>query len=164
MPDSISLTGVVATVPRHLTTSEGLSITSFRLASSQRRFDRQQNTWIETGTNWYTITAFRQLASNLATSVSKGDRVIAAGRLKIREWENSEKSGMTVEVEAESVGHDLAWGNAQFSKSLAPDPVAISPSPAMAALEKRDSDGFFPASDDESEHLLHSPDLDSTRL
>lgn len=70
MPDTISLTGVVATVPRHITTTEGLDITSFRLASSQRRFDRTQNLWIDMGTNWYTVTAFRQLASNLATSIA----------------------------------------------------------------------------------------------
>jgi single-strand DNA-binding protein len=43
MTDNITLTGLVATTPRHLTTSEGLAITSFRLASSQRRFDRASN-------------------------------------------------------------------------------------------------------------------------
>ena len=42
MPDAITLTGLVATNPRHLVTSEGLPITSFRLASTQRRFDRSQ--------------------------------------------------------------------------------------------------------------------------
>ncbi|WP_216364138.1 single-stranded DNA-binding protein [Subtercola boreus] len=124
MPDTICLTGVVATTPRHITTTEGLDITSFRLASSQRRFDRHQNSWVDVGTNWYTLTAFRQLASNLATSVSKGDRVVAAGRLRIREWENAEKSGMTVEIEVESVGHDLGWGTTQFSRTVQPEAQA----------------------------------------
>ena len=40
MTDTITLTGLVATTPRHLVTSEGLPITSFRLASTQRRYDR----------------------------------------------------------------------------------------------------------------------------
>ncbi|MEA9986211.1 MULTISPECIES: single-stranded DNA-binding protein [Subtercola] len=118
MTDSIALTGVVATAPRHITTSEGLDITSFRLASSQRRFDKNRQTWVDMGTNWYTVTAFRQLASNLAVSVQKGDRVVTAGRIRIREWENGEKSGTTIEIEAETVGHDLAWGNSLFTKSL----------------------------------------------
>ena len=129
MPDTITLTGLVATPPRHLVTSEGLPITSFRLASTQRRFDRSQEKWIDGETNWYTVTAFRQLALNSNASVDKGQRVIVTGRLKIREWENGEKSGTTIEIEAESIGHDLSWGTAAFTRSvsaatvLAADPL-----------------------------------------
>ena len=118
MPDAITLTGLVATNPRHLVTSEGLPITSFRLASTQRRFDRSQEKWIDGETNWYTITAFRQLALNSNASVEKGQRVIVAGRLKIRDWESGERAGTTIEIEADSVGHDLAWGTAAFTRSV----------------------------------------------
>ena len=118
MPDAITLTGLVATPPRHLVTSEGLPITSFRLASTQRRFDRPQQKWIDGETNWYTITAFRQLALNSNASVEKGQRILVTGRLKIRDWENGERTGTTVEIEAESIGHDLAWGTAAFTRSV----------------------------------------------
>ena len=117
MTDLITLTGLVATTPRHITTSEGLAITSFRLASSQRRYDRTQQRWIDGDTNWYTVSAFRNLAQNAATSVSKGDRVIVTGRVRIRDWENTDRSGTTVEVEAESVGHDLTWGTAVYTRT-----------------------------------------------
>ena len=138
MPDAITLTGLVATPPRHLVTSEGLPITSFRLASTQRRFDRSQEKWIDGETNWYTVTAFRQLALNSNASVDKGQRVIVAGRLKIREWENGEKSGTTIEIEAESIGHDLSWGTANFTRSVSAATVtAPDPDPADA---DRDSD------------------------
>ena len=40
--EKITVTGLVATTPRHLVTADNLPITSFRLASSQRRFDRGQ--------------------------------------------------------------------------------------------------------------------------
>jgi single-strand DNA-binding protein len=119
VPDNISLTGVVATTPRHITTNEGLDITSFRLASSQRRFDKAHDSWVDVGTNWYTVTAFRQLAANMASSLTKGDRVVASGRLRIREWVNGEKHGMNIEVEAEAVGHDLSWGSSSYTKSFA---------------------------------------------
>ena len=109
MTDQIFLTGLVATTPRHLTTSDGLSITSFRLASSQRRFDRASNRWTDGETNWYTVSAFRSLADNSAESVNKGDRVMVQGRLRIRDWETTERSGTTVEIEAEFLGHDLNW-------------------------------------------------------
>lgn len=116
MSDIITLTGLVATTPRHLTTSEGLAITSFRLASSQRRFDRAQQKWIDADTNWYTVSAFRALATNAAVSVVKGDRVIVTGRLRIRDWENTDRSGTTVEIEADSIGHDMFWGTSAFTR------------------------------------------------
>ncbi len=136
MTDMITLTGLVATQPKHLVTSEGLSITSFRLASTQRRFDRSQERWIDGDTNWYTITTFRQLAINVVGSVHKGDRVIATGRLRIRDWTTGEKAGTNIEVDADAVGPDLLWGTAVFTRSIstavvesavagtAPDPVA----------------------------------------
>lgn len=124
MSDTITLTGLVATTPRHLTTSEGLAITSFRLASSQRRFDRATQKWIDADTNWYTISAFRGLANNSATSVVKGDRVIVSGRLRIRDWENTDRSGTTVEIEADNIGHDMFWGTSTFTRVSAATPDA----------------------------------------
>jgi single-strand DNA-binding protein len=119
MSDTISVTGLVATTPRHITTSEGLAITSFRLASSQRRYDRTQQRWIDADTNWYTVSCFRGLATNCAGSVVKGDRVMVSGRLKIRDWENTDRSGTTVEIEADNLGHDLFWGTSTFTRTLA---------------------------------------------
>jgi single-strand DNA-binding protein len=118
MPDVITLTGLVATTPRHVLTSESLAITSFRLASTQRRYDKAQSRWIDGETNWYTITGFRQLALNAASSIHKGDRVVVTGKLKIRDWENGERTGTTIEIEAEALGHDLSWGTSAFARSV----------------------------------------------
>lgn len=108
MTDSISITGLVATTPRHLVTSEGLAVTSFRLASSIRRFDRAKNAWVDSGTNWYTVTCYRQLAINVVGSIQKSERVIVTGRLRIRDWESGERSGTNIEIDAEALGHDLS--------------------------------------------------------
>jgi single-strand DNA-binding protein len=88
------------------------------LASSKRRFDRTKKIWIDGETNWFTVTAFRQLAINSATSVSKGDRIVVNGKLKVRDWDNGERSGTSVEVEADSLGHDLTWGTAEFTRTV----------------------------------------------
>jgi single-strand DNA-binding protein len=114
--EKITITGLVATTPRHLVTQEGLPITSFRLASATRRFDRTENKWVESITNWYTITSYRQLAINVAKSVHKGERVIVSGDLRIRDWDNGERSGTSVEVDANSIGHDLCFGEAEFTR------------------------------------------------
>ena len=124
MTDTITLTGLVATVPHVITTSDRVPLTSFRLASSQRYFDRRTSQWVAGETNWYTVTAFRALATNAAASVHKGDRVIIAGRLKIRRWESGEKSGLSVDVEADSIGHDLVWGTAQYARTIQREPGA----------------------------------------
>jgi single-strand DNA-binding protein len=116
-----------------------LPITSFRLASTQRRFDRSQEKWIDGETNWYTVTAFRQLALNSNASLDKGQRVIVTGRLKIREWENGEKSGTTIEIEAESIGHDLSWGTANFTRSVSTATV-VAPDPDPVDAVDQDTD------------------------
>ena len=116
MTDQLTLTGLIATTPRHIVTSEGLAITSFRLASQQRWFDRSARRWSEGETNWYTVTAFRDLAVNASQSLHKGDRVVTVGRLKVRDWSNDDRSGTSVEIEADSLGHDLYWGVTDYTK------------------------------------------------
>lgn len=118
MTQQITIQGLVATTPRHIITAEGLPITSFRLASSERRFDSTQNRWIDGDTNWYTITAFKQLAINAASSINKGDRIVVSGGIRIRDWDNGESHGTSVEVEATAMGHDLAWGRSEFTRTV----------------------------------------------
>jgi single-strand DNA-binding protein len=120
MNDSLSTRGFVATAPNHIRTNEGLPITTFRLATTRRKFNRETSSWENGETNWFTVTAFRQLAMNVATSVSKGDPVVVSGRLSVRDWENGERSGTVVEIDAEAVGHDLAWGSSSFSRTIKP--------------------------------------------
>lgn len=110
MNDTITVCGIIATEPRHLVTDTGIAITSMRLASPSRRWDRSTSTWTNGTTNWYTVTAFRSLAGNVHRSVKKGDRIVVTGRVRIRTWERDGRGGTSVEIDAEGVGHDLAWG------------------------------------------------------
>lgn len=116
--ETTTITGLVATTPRHLLTKDGLQITSFRLASSNRRFDRASMEWVDGETNWFTITTYRTLAVNTATSIGKGDRVIVSGALRVRDWDNGERVGTSVEIEASSIGHDLSWGTTAFTRTV----------------------------------------------
>ena len=118
MTESITVAGLVATTPRHLITQDGLPITSFRLAASSRRYDRQQSKWVDGDTNWYTVTAFRQLAINSSTSINKGERILVTGKLHVRDWDNGERAGTSVEIEADHLGHDLMWGSAAFTRTV----------------------------------------------
>jgi single-strand DNA-binding protein len=116
--NEITITGLVATTPRHVVTQEGIPITSFRLASGVRSWDEARQRWVEEFTNWYTVTSFRQLAVNVAQSFSKGDRVIVTGTLRVRDWDNGERAGTSVEIEAEAAGHDLRIGTSSFTRNV----------------------------------------------
>jgi single-strand DNA-binding protein len=101
-------------------------------------------------TNWYTVTAFRQLAQNVGSSVQKGDRVVVTGRLKIRKWESGQREGMVVEIDAEAIGHDLAWGTSTFTRIARPPRAVESASAPLDEIETASSgaptDGFVPDS------------------
>ena len=86
MTDIVTLAGVVATKPENVRTSTGLTVANFRLASSQRRFDRATSTWVEGETNWYTVNAYRWMANNVANSLEIGNHVVLTGRLRVRNW------------------------------------------------------------------------------
>jgi single-strand DNA-binding protein len=118
-----STTGLVATTPRHLITQEGLPITSFRLACSESYFDEDKDRWVNGETNWFTVTAFRTLGINVAKSVSKGHRITVSGTIKVRDWDNGERSGTSVEIIADSVGHDLNFGTSEFTREQIAPPT-----------------------------------------
>lgn len=143
MTDILTLTGLVATTPRHLVTSEGLPITSFRLASTQRRYDRGASKWIDGETNWYTVTCFRQLATNAVASIAKGQRILVSGRLRVRDWESGDRAGTTVEIDADALGHDVAWGTSVYTRSVSSTIAngADEPSDRPAVLEEPADDG-----------------------
>lgn len=119
MQDTVTIIGNVATDPTQGRTAGGVPVTNFRLASTHRRFDEATQTWIDAGTNWYSVAAFRHLAENVKASLRAGDSVIVTGRMKIRAWENNGKQGTSVDIDADAVGHDLRWGTTAYRKSAA---------------------------------------------
>lgn len=123
MTDTVTLTGVVATKPENVRTSTGLTVTHFRLASSQRRFDRSTSTWVDGDTNWYTVNAYRWMANNVANSLQVGNHVVLTGRLRVRNWTSGDKRGTAIEVDVDSIGHDLSFGVSHFTRLKAATPA-----------------------------------------
>ena len=166
MTDTITLTGTIATDPRTVTTEAGLDIASFRLASTIRRYDRTTDTWSDGETNWYTVTAFRAIAGNVAASVKKGDRVLVTGRLRVRPWQNGDRSGTTVEIDADALGHDLRWGRSTFIRSSASASASTHEHERAGDAEStgdvdgraaRSGDGAVPTQSDAEEARVASP-------
>src|SRR4029453_14362763 len=110
----MTVRGFVASEIRTSTTPGGTSTASFRLGSTGRPYCRNTNSWVDGNTNWFTVQSFRQLAGHAACSLKKGQRVIVVGKLKLRQWEHEGKIYHDTEIDAESIGHDLMWGTANF--------------------------------------------------
>jgi len=115
MADTITVLGNVASDPDRGATATGIPTLSFRMATNHRRPDGAGG-WIDAGTNWFEIRAYRALAENAEASLSKGDAVVVVGRLKLREWEAKDGKRMNVEIEAESIGPDLRRGRSVYHR------------------------------------------------
>jgi single-strand DNA-binding protein len=147
MSDTITIVGNIVTTPENKRTQSGLSITTFRVASSQRRFDRATAAWTETGTNWYSVSAFRGLADHAFQSLRRGERVVLTGRLRLRQWDNGTKQGTSADVEVDAIGHDLLWGTTVYTKDAEARPTdawAVPGAPADESSAMTEADASVP--------------------
>ncbi|MEV3971244.1 single-stranded DNA-binding protein [Streptomyces sp. NPDC050698] len=122
--------GRVATQPVYREVASGPSA-RFRLAVTARYWDREKNTWTDGHTNFFTVWANRQLATNTAASLTVGEPVIVQGRLKVRTDVREGQSWTSADIDAVAIGHDLAWGTSAFRRAgrteTAPSPTQPEP-------------------------------------
>ncbi|MFJ5993755.1 single-stranded DNA-binding protein [Streptomyces sp. NPDC092370] len=108
--------GRVATQPVYREVASGPSA-RFRLAVTARYWDREKNTWTDGHTNFFTVWANRQLATNTAASLTVGEPVIVQGRLKVRTDVREGQNWTSADIDAVAIGHDLAWGTSAFRRA-----------------------------------------------
>jgi single-strand DNA-binding protein len=121
----VTVVGNVATSVRYYRTAAGVPVASFRLASTERRFDRGQNRWVDGETSFYTVWAWRWLADNVVGSVSRGDPMMVVGRVRVRQWEREGRQHTAVEIDASALGHDLARGTSAFRRVVRARPELL---------------------------------------
>ena len=113
MPDThVTIVGNLTDDPEVTFTPNGAAVCNFRLAVTARV--RDGDSWRDGDTSFFRITAWRQLAEHIGDSLSKGDRVIVAGQLRMRAWETPEgDKRQVVEVTAEEAGPSLKLATAK---------------------------------------------------
>jgi single-strand DNA-binding protein len=116
----VFLSGYVARDPRFRITASGISTVSMRVAYTPRRVDRETGEWTDGPTSFVSVVCWRTLADNVAKCLHKGEPVLVKGRLQVRPYEKDGVSRIAVEIEATSVGHDLARGVASFQRPRRP--------------------------------------------
>ncbi|MCA1824681.1 MAG: single-stranded DNA-binding protein [Mycobacteriales bacterium] len=115
---SITLVGNLVEDPELRFTPNGAAVAKFRVASTPRYLDKTTNEWKDGDSLFLTVNAWRQLAENVAESLTRGQRVIVHGRLKQRSYETKEGEKRTVyEIEADEVGPSLKNATAKVNKT-----------------------------------------------
>jgi single-strand DNA-binding protein len=118
-PDSsLTMRGNLVADPVQRATANGLKVTSFRIAQSGRRFDRNTQEWVDRDPVYMTVKCWRQLGDNVMQTLRKGDTVLVHGRLTYQEWETDAGRRSSYEVEAWSVGPCLARYIATMSRPV----------------------------------------------
>ncbi|MDG9716780.1 single-stranded DNA-binding protein [Streptomyces sp. DH24] len=120
--------GNVATQPVYRELASGPSA-RFRLAVTARYWDREKGTWADGHTNFFTVWANRQLATNVSASLSVGEPVIVQGRLKVREDVRDGQNRTSADIDAVAIGHDLTRGTAAFRRANRLETATTSPRP-----------------------------------
>jgi single-strand DNA-binding protein len=114
----VYLSGYLAQEPKFKKVTGDISSTKLRIAYTARRQDRETGEWSDGTTTFVNVQCWRQLADHVTTSLRKGEPVLVFGRLRIRHYDDAEgRSRIAVEIEANSVGHDLTRGVAHFSRA-----------------------------------------------
>lgn len=100
--NSVVLIGNLGADPELRFTPRGQKVANLRLAVEDRQ--RIEGEWSST-TDWFSVVAWGRLA-DVAESLAKGDRIVVAGRLKTRSWDDATtgKRRTVVEVVASTLG------------------------------------------------------------
>lgn len=115
----VTVTGNLTREPqRKFGKKSGDPFTVFGIAQnhSHRKSD---GTFVETGTSYYEVIAFRAIGDNCAATLHTGDPVVVYGRLSINNWETEDRHGTRVQIDAGHVGHDLLFGTSAFARGRA---------------------------------------------
>jgi single-strand DNA-binding protein len=115
----------------------GTDLSTFRLASTPRRYDRNSEQYVDGTTTWITVQCWRSLALHVRDAVRRGDPLVVIGKLKTEEWTKDDARYSRMVLEALAVGHDLNRGVSAFRKTprrteSRPEP-APGPSPGAPA-------------------------------
>jgi len=125
----ITAIGNVVNSPTRNRTQNG-SVTNFRMAATERRFDSATQSWIDGHSFFVDVECWGEMGGNVSHSVSKGDPVVVIGNIRTHEWDSDQGRRSRPQIKAEAVALNLARGTAEFRRTQRQAPVTADESPA----------------------------------
>ena len=125
--NTITVRGYVTAEPKMWQrTPEQSPVATIRVGSTPRKLNRETGEWQDGETSYYSVKCWRKLAENVHGSLRKGDMVIVRGKVFTRSWlDDQQRVRMEVQIEADSVGHDLAFGWSRFNRGVHTPPSVL---------------------------------------
>lgn len=114
----ITIVGNLTSDPELRYTQTGIAVANFTIASTARSFDKQSNQWKDGDELFLRSSIWREYATQVASSLRKGNRVIAQGRLRQTKWQD-DKSGETrygMEFQVDEIGPALRYATAEVTR------------------------------------------------
>ncbi|MFC6158101.1 single-stranded DNA-binding protein [Kribbella sp. NPDC058693] len=118
----ITLIGNLTGDPELRFTPSGAAVANFTVACTPRTLDRQSNEWKDGETLFISCAVWRQVAENVAESLTRGSRVVVTGRLKARSYDDRDGNKRTVfECDVEEIGASMRYATLKISKTSRSD-------------------------------------------
>ena len=113
----VTVIGNVTRDPELRFTPTGACLCTFGVAVNRRWQNRQTNEW-EEAVSFFDVICWKELAENIAESITKGTRVIVTGRLDQRTWDTQDgEKRSKVEIVADDVGPSLRWATVTVTRN-----------------------------------------------
>jgi len=115
---TLTLIGNLTGDPEVRFLESGVAMAKFTVASTPRTFDKTSNQWMDGEAMFLNCTAWRQLAENVAESLTKGIRVVVTGRLRQHHWDTPEGEKRSMfQLDVEEIGPSLKFATAKVTKA-----------------------------------------------
>ena len=113
----ITLVGNITDDPELRFTPSGSAVANFTIAVN-RRWKNPAGDWEDKLDGFFKCNCWRDMAENVAESLTKGSRVMVVGRLQQRSWDDQEGNKRSAfEIQVDEVGPSLRWATASVQKS-----------------------------------------------
>ena len=116
MSNTTTITGNLTREPEIRYTKEGQATAQLGVAVNRRWQDKTSGEWQE-ATSFFVV-CWRDLAENVALSLTKGMRVVVTGRIEQRSWETDDGEHRSkVEIVADEIGPSLRFATADVQRT-----------------------------------------------
>ncbi len=126
----MTVVGNLTADPELRFTPSGAAVANLTVANNPRFLDKQTGEWKDGDATFVRCNIWRQMAENVAETLTRGMRVIVQGRLRQRSFETREGEKRTVmELEVDAIGPDLRYATAKVNKVSRSQNASAEPSP-----------------------------------
>ena len=125
MSTTTTVIGNLTRDPEIRYTRQGQANSTFGVAVNRRWQNKQTQEW-EEQVSFFDVVCWGDLAESVALSLTRGCRVIVAGRLEQRSWETEAGERRSkVEITADEVGPSLRFATCEVSRTERREPATV---------------------------------------